>query len=190
MEQAQNIQAWYAIRVRTKFEHFVAESLKGKGYEVFLPLCRSRRRWSDRIKELDIALFPSYLFCRLDIRTRLPILTTPSVISIVGVGREPVAIPDGEIEAIQTVIRSGLPVVAWPQLAVGSRVLIEHGPLQGVEGVAVDVKKKFRLFVSVSLLQRSVSVEIDRDWVRPLSTFVAARSAVAEHRHSNHAKVA
>lgn len=184
MEQAQNIPAWYAIRVRTNFERFVSESLTGKGYEVYLPLYRSRRRWSDRVKDLDLVLFPGYLFSRFDVRNRLPILTTPSVISIVGKGREPVPISETEIEAIHSVIRSGLPVLPWPQLAVGSRVLIEQGPLQGVEGVALEFKKKFRLFVSVSLLQRSVSVEIDRDWVRPLSTFVPARSAGSETRRS------
>jgi transcription antitermination factor NusG len=184
MEKTGNIPEWYAIRVRTKFERFVSESLIGKGYEVYLPLYRSRRRWSDRVKELDLVLFPGYLFCRFDVNTRLPILKTPSVISIIGQGREPVPVSQNEIEAIQTVVRSGLPVLPWPQLAVGSRVLIEQGPLQGVEGVALDVKKKFRLFVSVSLLQRSISVEIDRDWVRPLSTFVPPRSAASESLHS------
>jgi transcription antitermination factor NusG len=184
METTQNIQEWYAIRARTKFERFVAESLIGKGYEVYLPLYRSRRRWSDRIKELDLVLFPGYLFCRFDVNNRLPILKTPSVVSIIGKGKEPIPISQSEIEAIRTIVSSGLPVLPWPQLAVGSRVLIEQGPLQGVEGVALDVKKKFRLFVSVSLLQRSVSVEIDRDWVRPLSTFIPPRSVAFESRHS------
>ena len=127
-------------------------------------------------KDLDLPLFPGYLFCRFDVQVRLPILTTLGVISIVGTGKIPVPIPDQEIDAIQTMIRSDLHVQPWPQLVVGSRVLIEQGPLKGLEGVALDIKKKYRLFVSVPLLQRSVSVEIDREWVRPLSTFIAPRS--------------
>ncbi len=177
MTSPQTINPWYAVRVRSRFEPLVSAALSGKGYDQYLPLYRSRRRWSDRSVDLDLPLFPGYLFCRFDVQVRLPILVTPGVISIVGTGRIPVPISDPEIDAIQTMIGSGLHLQPWPQLAVGSRVLIEEGPLKGLEGVALDVKKKYRLFVSVPLLQRSVSVEIDREWVRPLSTGVAPRSA-------------
>jgi transcription antitermination factor NusG len=190
MTSPQKINPWYAIRVRSKFEQAVSASLSGKGYDQYLPLYRSRRTWSDRAKDLDLPLFPGYLFCRFDVQVRLPILTTIGVISIVGTGRIPVAISDQEIDAIQTVIGSGLHLQPWPQLAVGSRVVIEQGPLKGLEGVALDVKKKFRLFVSVPLLQRSVSVEIDREWVRPISTGTAPRSASSAGRLSIDAKVA
>lgn len=190
MSPAQTIDSWYAIRVRSRFEQAVSAALCGKGYEEYLPLYHSRRKWSDRSKDLDLPLFPGYLFCRFDVQVRLPILTTPGVISIVGMGRIPVAISDQEIDAIQAVVRSGLHLQPWPQLVVGSRVLIEEGPLKGLEGVAMDVKKKFRLFVSVPLLQRSVSVEIDRDWVRPVSTFLAARSMPSASGLSSHSKVA
>jgi transcription antitermination factor NusG len=160
---------WYAIRVRSKFEHVASAVLSGKGYEQFLPLYRSSRQWSDRSKTLDLPLFPGYLFCRFDAEDRLlPILTTPGVISIVGAGRIPVAIPDREIEAIQTIIASGLLPQPWPHLSVGSRVVIERGPLAGIEGITLDVNKRHRLIISVPLLQRSVAVEIDRQWARPL----------------------
>jgi len=184
------IHPWYAIRVRTRFERTVSLALAGKGYEQYLPLYRSRRRWSDRSKDLDLPLFPGYLFCRLDSQFRLPVLTTPGVIAIVGIGKNPMAVPEEEIDGIRAVIRSGLPVQPWPHLAAGSKVLIEEGPLKGLEGVALDVKKKFRLFISVPLLQRSISVEIDRAWVRPLSTFVASHSVTADRRPSTHTKVA
>jgi transcription antitermination factor NusG len=169
------INAWYAISVRHKFERMVSAALAGKGYEEYLPLHRSRRSWSDRSKELDLPLFPGYLFCRFDVQFRLPILTTPGVIAILGAGKTPVAVPEREIDAVKMVVRSGLHLVPWPQLAVGSSVLIERGPLKGLEGITLDIKKKCRLIVSVPLLQRSVAVEIERDWVRPLSTKNAAR---------------
>jgi transcription antitermination factor NusG len=171
--------SWYAIRVRSKFERGVAASLSGKGYEQYLPMYRSRRQWSDRTKEIDLPLFPGYLFCRFDAQVRLPILTIPGVISVVGISKTPVAVPDHEIDMIQTMVRSGLLLRPWPQLVVGSRILIEKGPLQGVEGVTLDIKKKHHLIVSVPLLQRSVAVEIDRDWVRPLPAARAARDAAA-----------
>src|ERR1700744_1423168 len=176
MKTTQEVHPWYAISVRPKYERVASAALSGKGYEEYLPLYHSIRTWSDRSKGLDLPLFPGYLFCRFDVQFRLPILTIPGVMSIVGIGRTPVAIPDSEIDAIQAVIRSGLHLQPWPQLAVGSRVVIEKGPLKGLEGVTLEIKKTFRLFISVPLLQRSVSVEIERDWVRPLSTPITSRS--------------
>jgi transcription antitermination factor NusG len=109
------------------------------------------------------------LFCRFDVRGRLlPILTTPGVISIVGAGKTPIAISDEEIGALQAVIRSGLTVQPWPLLRVGSKVHIEGGPLAGLEGIITNTNKIYRLIVSVSLLQRSVAVEIEREWARPI----------------------
>jgi transcription antitermination factor NusG len=143
--------------------------LRGKGYREFLPLYSTKRRWSDRVKQLELPLFPGYLFCQFDANNRLPILTTPGVIAIIGIGKTPVAVPYEELAAVQTVVRSGLNAMPWPCLTVGSRVSIERGPLSGLEGIALDVDKKYRLVVSVALLQRSVAVEIDRDWARPVS---------------------
>ena len=160
---------WYAIRVRSKLEKVAASVLRGKGYEEFLPTYRSRRRWADRVKEVDAPLFPGYLFCRVDVDDRLlPILTTPGVMSIVSAGRTPVPVSEDEIAGIQALVRSGLPALPWPTMVMGARVLIEKGPLAGLEGVALRVDKKFRLVLSLSLLQRSVTVEIEQHWARPV----------------------
>jgi transcription antitermination factor NusG len=182
--------SWYAIRIRTRFEQTTSTALAGRGYEDYLPLHRVRKRWSDRSKDLDLPLFPGYLFCRFDVQARLPILTTPGVLSIVGLGRMPVPIPDQEIESIRMMERSGLNLHPWPQLAVGSRVLIEDGPLKGLEGVALDVRNKHHLFVSVPLLQRSISVEIDRDSVRPISAPAISKAFRGVDRFPVVAKVA
>src|SRR5271168_512103 len=120
---------WYAVHVRSRFESRTSTVLLRKGYEEFLPTYRCSRQWSDRAKELDFPLFPGYLFSRFDVRDRLPILKSPGVIAIVGVGKTPISIPDEEIEAIRAIVRSGLPVEPWAHLTVGSRVFIEAGPL-------------------------------------------------------------
>jgi transcription antitermination factor NusG len=161
---------WYAIRVETRLGRIASATLRGKGYEEFLPLYRSRRRWSTRSKELEFPLFPGYLFCRFDVSDRLmPILTTPGVIGIVGAGKMPVSVDSEEIEAIRAVLRSGFAPQPWPFLSVGSRVYVEGGPLAGAEGIIVNTDKVYRLVVSISLLQRSVAVEVDREWVRPIA---------------------
>jgi transcription antitermination factor NusG len=150
--------------------------LCGKGYEAYLPLYRSGRRWSDRVKQLDLPLFPGYLFCRFDVLDRLPILTTPGVISVVGAGKTPIPVDDEEIEAVRAILRSGLAARPCPFLQVGSKVYIERGPLTGLEGIIANTDKVYRLIVSVNLLQRSVAVEIDREWARPIADGMGPRA--------------
>jgi transcription antitermination factor NusG len=175
LSRADNL-SWYAIQVRSKLGSVAAATLRGKGYEEFLPLYRSRRQWSDRIKEVELPLFPGYLFCRFDVSDRLlPILTTPGVIGICG-GKTPASVLDEEVEAVRTILRSGLAAQPHPFLRVGSKVYIERGPLTGVEGIVSNTDKVYRLVVSISLLQRSVSVEIDRDWARPIPDGMGPRA--------------
>ena len=175
--------SWYAIQVRSKLGSVASATLRGKGYEEFLPLYRSRRRWSDRIKELDLPLFPGYLFCRFNVSDRLmPILTTPGVIGIIGAGKTPIPIDDEEIEAVRAILRSGLAAQPYPFLRVGSRVYLEGGPLAGVEGIITNADKVYRLVVSISLLQRSVAVAIDRDWARPIADDMGPRAVTMSER--------
>jgi transcription antitermination factor NusG len=96
---------------------------------------------------------------------RLPVLMTPGVIQIVGVGKTPIPVEEEEIAAIQRVGKSGLPTMPWPYLEVGHVVRIEEGPLRGLAGIVVKIKSGLKLVLSVSLLQRSVAVEIDRTWI-------------------------
>src|ERR1700675_2653265 len=146
---------WFALQVKARHEGNVAGHLHGKGYEWFLPHYRVRKRWSDRIKEVEAPLFPGYLFCRLNPQNRLPILKTPGVIQIVGNSRAPVAVDGVEIEAIQRMVESGIPSHPWPFLETGDRVRIESGPLSGLEGILTEFKGNHRLVLSVTLLQRS-----------------------------------
>jgi transcription antitermination factor NusG len=117
---------------------------------------------------VELPLFPGYVFCRIDPRLRLPILTIPSVLHFVGIGKAPAPIDDAEVRAIQNAVRSGLRLEPWAYLHVGQRVRLDQGPLAGLEGILVDVRKQFRVVVSLSLLKRSVSVEIERDWLTPV----------------------
>jgi len=166
---------WYALQVRSRHEMGVARHLHGMGYEEFLPLYECRKQWSDRIKEVQVPLFPGYLFCRFDLQDRLPILKTPGVIQVVGYNRQPIPVDEDEIKSIQTVVSSGIPNQPWPFLKVGERVRIESGPLRGLEGVLVEFKGNRRLILSVSLLQRSVAVEMDAAFVRSEVTSLAPR---------------
>jgi transcriptional antiterminator NusG len=160
---------WFALRVRSGCEKIVENAARNKGFEVCLPLYRCRHRWSDRVKTLELPLFPGYIFCNLNPEYRLPLLTIPAALYLVGVGKTPVPIDDGEISAIRAATESILPTEPWPFLEAGQRVVLEDGPLAGLEGLLIDNRKQQRLVVSVSLLMRSVAVEIEREWVRPLN---------------------
>ena len=160
--------AWYALVVKPNHEKAVFEHLSVSGLETALPLYRSRRRWSDRIKEVTLPLFPGYVFCRFSYRSRVRVLRVPGIRSVVSTGSEPAPIPAREIEAIEAMSRSGLPVKPWPFLKLGQRVQVTTGPLRGVEGILVEFRKTWHVIVSVELLQRSVAAEVDRDSVSPL----------------------
>jgi transcription antitermination factor NusG len=156
---------WYGVRTRSNQEKLVAAILDSKGYEQYLPLYRRRRRWSDRVVTTEVPLFPGYVFCRFDIQRRLPVISTLGVVSIIGFGNDPEPIPDREIEAIERVLRSGAGAEPHPFLRVGQRVRVSQGALKDVEGILIRKKSDLRLVVSVSILQRSVSVEIDSSWI-------------------------
>ena len=168
-ENSSENHSWFALRIKARREKFVASSLRSKGYEEFLPLYRCRRRWSDRMKTHELPLFPGYVFCRFDMNNRLPILVTPNVLLIVGCGKTPLPVEDSEIAALQSIVKSGLKAEPWPYLRVGQRVRIERGSLEGVEGLLLAAKPQ-RLVVSVTILQRSVAVEIEEAWARPISS--------------------
>ena len=167
---------WFALSVKSRFEKSVANFLANRGYESFLPLYKARRQWSDRIKESEVPLFPGYLFCRFDIHNRLPILMIPGVQHVVGGAQLPTPIDDSEMNALQAVIHTGLSREPWPFLEIGDRVKIECGSLAGVEGILLQIKGRHRLVLSVSLLQRSVAVDIDSAWVSR-----AHRSSFVDH---------
>lgn len=168
VEELHKPNRWFALRVKSRCEKIVATMAHNKGYGEFLPLYQCRRRWSDRVKSVEIPLFPGYVFCRLDPACRLPLLTIPGVLHFVGIGKTPVPIEDSEIAAIQAAVQSGLSAEPWPFLTVGQRVRLEDGPLAGLEGILSTAPNKQRIVVSVTLLKRSVAVAIERHWARPL----------------------
>ena len=173
---------WFAILARTGKEKNATLLLENSGYECYLPVSKLTRMWSDRLKEIEVPLFPGYLFCRMNPSNRLPVLMTPGIMQIVGSGKTPIPVEEREIVAIQRVVKSGLSTMPWPYLQVGHAVRIEDGPLQGMTGIVIKIKSGLKLVLSVSLLQRSIAVEIDRNWIgapyplRPAANHVASSS--------------
>lgn len=159
---------WFAVRTAASREKAVAAQLRSKGYEEFLPVYRTRRQWSDRVKELDLPLFSGYLFCRFDFNQRLPILITPGVKLIVGIGKTPTPVSEAEIASLRRVVASGAAAEPHDYLSVGQRVRIREGSLAGLEGILIEARNSWRMILSVELLRRSVAVEVDRAALAPV----------------------
>ena len=162
---------WFAVLTKPNLEKSAKLALEMRDMrdlEVFLPLYRAKHHWSDRVKELQLPLFPRYVFCRFDPQCRTAVLRTPGVLSIIGFGNGPEPISDEEIRVVQRTVASGVASRPWPYIAAGDRVRIERGALEGIEGFVVRRKNDIRVVISITLLQRSVAIEIDGDSLRPI----------------------
>jgi transcription antitermination factor NusG len=161
---------WFALQVRTRWENSTAVLLSGKGYRTFLPTFKLKKRWNGKSREINAPLFPGYVFCQFDVQKRLPILVTPGVLTVVGRGKVPLPVDNAEISAIETVVSSGFQAEPWPYLEVGQKIRIQSHTLSGLEGILINFKGSHRIVVSVSLLRRSVALEIDRSCVEAVGS--------------------
>jgi transcription antitermination factor NusG len=152
---------WYAAYTSANHEKRVAEQLKLRSVEHFLPLYDSVRRWKDRRMNLQLPLFPGYVFVHLALRDRLRVLEAPGVAKLVGFNGTPTALPQQEIEALRTSLRDGVRAKPHPYLKVGRRARVKAGPLEGMQGILVRRKNASRFVISLDLIMRSVAVEVD-----------------------------
>jgi transcription antitermination factor NusG len=153
--------SWYVAYTRANHEKRVAEQLKGRTVEYFLPFYKSVRRWKDRRVQLELPLFPGYVFVRLPLRDRLRVLEVPGVVRLVGFDGHPAALPEKEIEALRQSLARQLKVRPHPYLTVGRRVRIMRGPLSSLEGILVRKKGSFQVIVSIDLIMRSVIAQVE-----------------------------
>jgi transcription antitermination factor NusG len=157
--------SWFALGVTARHEKVVSRLLSNKGYETFLPIRTQQHEYAGRRRAFDLPLFPGYLFCRFDPTVRLPILTTPGVLQVVGAGRIPVPVSESEIVSLRKAAEARISMNPVPYWRAGQKGRIISGPLTGVEGIITDAKQPVRLILSVTLLQRSVLLEVDAECV-------------------------
>jgi transcription antitermination factor NusG len=154
-------QRWYAAYTSANHEKRVAEQLVQRSVEHFLPLYASVRKWKDRRVELNLPLFPGYVFVQMALRDRLQVLQIPGVASLVGFGGTATSLPEGEIEALRTSLGSGVRAEPHPFLTAGRRVRVKVGPLAGLEGIVIRRKNRLRLVISLELIRRAAAVEVE-----------------------------
>ncbi len=152
---------WYAVYTRSRFEQVVKKQLDFKGINSFLPLYSKISQWKDRRKEVSWPLFPGYLFVQIAASERLDVQKSVGVVNIVGNGEGPLEVSEQQITAIRTFIETGLKYDPHPYLKVGKKVRVTEGPLAGLEGILVRKKNRSLFVISVEMIQRSVSVELE-----------------------------
>jgi|SRR5690242_13337809 len=160
--------SWYAAYTHARHEKKVAQQLHDRGIENFLTLYHSVRRWKDRRKELDLVLFPGYVFVRLPLGETLRVLQLPGVASLVSFNGQPAALPNDDVEALRNALTQGVHAEHHPYLTAGRRVKVVHGPLAGAKGVLQRLKNNCRIVISIDAIMRSVSVEIDESDVEAI----------------------
>jgi transcription antitermination factor NusG len=153
--------AWFALYTRHRHEKAVAQQLSERGLEAFLPLYKTAHRWKDRVKELFLPLFPNYVFVLASPGQRGTVLSTPGVHDFVRLSGVPAPIPPAEIDAVRRVVHQSLNADPHPFLKTGDWVRVNSGPLKGLEGILIRKKNFYRLVLSVELLVKSISVEVD-----------------------------
>jgi transcription antitermination factor NusG len=162
---------WYAAYTSARHEKVVARQLEERSIDTFLPLYRSYRRWKDRRKLIELALFPSYVFVRMAARERIRVLRVPGIVAIVSVNGQPARLPDEEINALRNGLRNQIYAEPHPYLRVGRRVRVVRGPMAGAEGVFSRKKDRSRVVISLDVLKRSIAVEIDGSDLEPIASW-------------------
>jgi transcription antitermination factor NusG len=152
---------WFAAYTCSNHEKRAAFHFKMRAVDHFLPVYRSERHWKDRRVQLDLPLFPGYIFVRLAADARLRVLEVPGVVRLVGFNGQPYPLPENEIESLRKGVLNDARIVPHPYLQAGSRVRIVGGPLEGAEGILVRRKNVHRVVLSLDLIARSVAVEVD-----------------------------
>jgi len=159
---------WFAAYTSPRHEKHVSLQMQCRGIQNFLPLYKSIRRWKDRRKELELPIFPGYLFVRIALRERLNVLQLPGVVDLVSFQGRPAPLPDAEIEMLQRRLLHSAGLQPHPFLTVGRRVRVHSGPMAGTEGILVRKRDKLRVVLSIELIRRSVAMEIDQSDIEPL----------------------
>jgi transcription elongation factor/antiterminator RfaH len=171
---------WYALYTKHQHEKAAARLLERTGFEIFLPLYQTVHRWKDRNRKVQLPLFPGYLFLRMGFERKIDVLRTPGVFSFIESGGKPCPIPDDEIDAIRRAANSPTHLEPHPFLKSGDRVRIRSGPLAGIEGILTGAKKRYRIVLSVELLQKSVGLEVDLAIVERVGSPSAGKSLLPD----------
>jgi len=155
---------WYVIRVRANAERTVAQALTGRCVKVFLPLHKQPSKQKNR-DYFEAPLFPGYLFAQFTARELMAVVVCPGVICVLSRGNTPEPVDPSEMRVLLAIVGAHLPLSPLPALATGQKVRLTRGPLADLEAIVLKDDSRARVIVSISLLQRSIVAEVEREWL-------------------------
>jgi transcription termination/antitermination protein NusG len=160
---ATDAETWYALHTKPRHEKLVVQRLEERGVKTFLPIVTEVHKWSDRKKQVQLPLFSCYVFAKFVPKRveRLSVLRVGGVLGLVGSGGEGTPIPDGQIDAVRTLMDGPIPWSSYPFLKIGQRVRIRGGALEGLEGILVARSGNQTLVISIEAIQRSLAVRVE-----------------------------
>ena len=159
---------WVAIYTKPRHEKTVALELAKKGFEVYLPLLRVRKKWSDRKKWVELPLFKSYLFGRINKENTISFVSTPGLVRIIKFGDKIAIVPNSSIDSIKLMLNGGYNPIPTDFFIKGDPVLVKSGPLKGLIGEVIRLDKHDRLLIRIDAIKHSISIDIERKFLKPL----------------------
>jgi transcription elongation factor/antiterminator RfaH len=165
---------WFAAYVRSRHETRVSEHLEARSVEFFLPQEKSERQWSDRRIVVMKPLFPNYIFVRIAAGDRMRVLEVPGVVHLVGRVGQPEAMEDAEIEQLRRAAQECMKPQRHPLIAIGERVMVTRGPLEGAQGLLVREKGRTRVVLELEMIGKAMSVEVDMEAIAPVGSIASA----------------
>ena len=168
MNAKQDSKKWIAVYTKPRHEKFVENELKKKGIDVYLPMLKERRKWSDRKKWVSFPLFRSYIFVKIEIKNALIILQTIGVVKLIKFNNKVAIVPEQSIHNIRLMIEGGYNPEPTDYFIKGNPIEVKDGPLKGIVGEVINVDKKDRLVIRVEAFQHSISIKINRSYLSKL----------------------
>jgi len=168
---------WYAGYTAARHEKRVAEHLALRGIEHFLPLYEAIHHWNNGRHRVQLPLFSGYIFVHIALQNRLRVLEVPGLVRLVGFGALPCPLPETDINKMREALTDGTLAEPYPYLTVGRRVGIRSGPLRGMTGILLRRRNKYRVVISVDLIQRSMAVEVEAGEVVPIPNLSSSNAA-------------
>ncbi|MEA3489005.1 MAG: UpxY family transcription antiterminator [Candidatus Omnitrophota bacterium] len=157
---------WYVLYTKPRHEKFVESEFLKRGVDAFTPKITLRRRWSDRIKEVEEPLFKGYCFAKFPLKDKRNIVSLPGVVDIVNFSKKYVPVEDSVIRSLKIMIDNDLKMDPCPYIAKGDFVSIRKGPFKGLEGYVIEKRNKnTTLVVSIDAIAAAVKCVIDMDFV-------------------------
>jgi len=159
---------WHVIYTRPRTERQIAKRLEEIGIETFLPFYKEVRKWSDRKKKIEVPLFPSYIFVKVDHVSKSKVFSVKNVVKFISIDGRPLVVREQEIINIKRILYDDLEVVPEDYFHEGMKVRITRGQFQGFEGV---IEKKFngtRLIVRICTLMKAYSFNISENYAEAL----------------------